>query len=216
MDSVCGRVMEEGEAGGGAGETDPFDVASAERLDFGVGVLFGEIEGVDVGFGGVEGHGESPYAAEGSCLEDFFWVQRADDGGEKGVRDNEAKAGEADGVYRWEDDLAGLIAAKEGRKSRVIDDRECIAGVEGVLPDAAPELDDVATSFRVCQANRCQLHKIAEHGNDVAGVDSVAARFWRRFFFHLDDLFVWSGLCGFSHTRWTEMREDCRDRQGAW
>ena len=70
----------------------------------------------------------------------------------------------------------------------MIKDGERIAGVEGVLADAATELDDVAAGLRVGEANRRQFHEVAKHGEEVAGVDSVAARLWRRLFFHLDDL----------------------------
>ena len=185
VDAAGGGMAEEGEAGGGAGEADPLLVAFAEGFDLGVGVLFGEIEGVDLGLGGVERHGEGADAAKGSGLKDFFWAERADDGCEKGVGNDKAKAGEADGVDRREDDLAGLVAAEEGGEGGVIDDGERIAGVEGVLADAAAKLDDVAAGLAVCEANGCQFQEIAEHGEEMPGVDSVAARLWRRFFFHL-------------------------------
>src|SRR5271156_873663 len=67
----------------------------------------------------------------------------------------------------------------------MFDDREGIAGVEGVLADAAAKLDDVPARLLVCEANGCQFNEIAEHGEDVAGGDSVAARLWRGVFFHL-------------------------------
>ena len=182
MDARCGRVVEESEAGGGAGEADPLLVAFAEGFDFGVGVLLGEIEGVDFGLGGVERHGEGADAAKGSGFEDFFGAEGADDGGEKGVGDDEAQAGEADGVDGGEEDLAGFVAAEEGGEGWVIDDGERIAGVESVLADTAAELDDVAAGLAVCEANGCQFEEIAEHGEEVPGVDSIAARLWGRDF----------------------------------
>jgi len=67
----------------------------------------------------------------------------------------------------------------------VIDDWESIAGVEGMLADAAAKLDDVAAGLTVCEAKGCQFQEVAEHGKEVPGVDSIAARLWGRFFFHL-------------------------------
>lgn len=52
-----------------------------------------------------------------------------------------------------EEDLAGVGAAEEGGESGVIDDGEGIASVEGVLADAAAELDDVTAGFFVGEAN---------------------------------------------------------------
>jgi hypothetical protein len=66
----------------------------------------------------------------------------------------------------------------------VIDDRERIAGIEGLLANAAAELHDVAASLAVCEANGGQFKEIAEHGEEMAGIDSVAARLWGRLFFH--------------------------------
>ena len=215
MDAVCRGVVKEGEAGGGAGEADPLLVAFAEGLDLGVGVLFGEIEGVDVGFGSVEGHGEGADAAKGSGLEDFFGVECADYGCEKGVGNDEAEAGEADGVDGGQEDLAGFGAAEEVGEGRVVDDWEGVAGVEGVLADAAAQLDDVAAGFTVGEANGRQFKEVAEHGEEVPGVDSVAARLWRRFFFHLGSA-EWSALCGFSHTGAGPSRMCCGEGQDAW
>ena len=67
----------------------------------------------------------------------------------------------------------------------MIDDRESIAGVKGMLADRAAELDDVATGPTVCEANGGQFQEIAEHGKEVPGIDSIAARLWGRLFFHL-------------------------------
>jgi hypothetical protein len=49
----------------------------------------------------------------------------------------------------------------------MIDDRERVAGVEGMLAHAASELDDVTTCFAVCEANGCQFQEIAEHGKEM-------------------------------------------------
>jgi hypothetical protein len=43
----------------------------------------------------------------------------------------------------------------------------------------------VAACLAVCEANGCQFEEIAKHGEEVPGVDSIAARLWGRFFFHL-------------------------------
>jgi hypothetical protein len=67
----------------------------------------------------------------------------------------------------------------------VIDDRERIAGVEGMLADRAAKLDDVAARLTVCEANGRQFQEIAEHGKEVPGIDSIASRLWGRLFFHL-------------------------------
>ena len=159
MDAVRGGVAEEGEAGGGAGEADPLLVAFAEGVDLGVGVLFGEIEGVDLGLGGVQGHGEGADAAEGSGLEDFPGAECADDGCEKGVGDDEAEAGEADGVDGREDDLARFVTAEKCGESRVIDDRKRVAGVEGVLANAAAKLDDVTPGGLCSRGERLPVQR---------------------------------------------------------
>jgi hypothetical protein len=67
----------------------------------------------------------------------------------------------------------------------VIDDREGIAGVEGMLADRAAELDYVAACLTVCETNGSQFQEIAEHGKEVPGIDSIAARLGGRLFFHL-------------------------------
>jgi hypothetical protein len=67
----------------------------------------------------------------------------------------------------------------------VIDDGEGIACVEGVLADGAAKLDDVTACLTVCEANGRQFQEIAKHGEEVPGIDSIAARLWGRFFFHL-------------------------------
>ena len=67
----------------------------------------------------------------------------------------------------------------------MIDDRKRIAGVEGMLADGAAELNDVAAGLTVGEANGCQFQEIAEHGKEVPGIDSIAARLWGRLFFHL-------------------------------
>ncbi len=201
VDAGGGGMVEEGEAGGGAGEADPLLVAFAEGFDLGVGVLFGEIEGVDLGLGGVERHGEGADAAKGSGLEDLLGAERTDDGCEKGVGNDKAEAGEADGVDGREDDLAGFVAAEEGGEVGVFDDGERIAGVEGMLADAAAKLNNVAAGLAVCEANGCQFKQVAEHGEEMPGVDSVAARLWGRIglggISGIDE-FSW-GLSGFSH-----------------
>ena len=180
VDAGGGGVVEEGEAGGGAGEADPLLVAFAEGFDLSVGVLFGEIEGVDLGLGGVERHREGADAAKGSGLEDLLGAERTDDGCEQGVGNDKAQAGEADSVDRREDDLAGFVAAEEGGEVGVFDDGERIAGVEGMLADAAAKLNNVAAGPAVCYANGCQFKQVAEHGEEVPGVDSIAARLWGR------------------------------------
>ncbi len=191
MDAFCGWMADEGEAGGGAGEAYPLLVTVAEGFDLRFGVLFGEIEGVDVGLGGVESHGEGADAAEGAGLEDFFGIERADDGCEKRVGNDKAEAGEADGVDGREHDLAGFVAAEEGGESRVIDDWKSVAGIEGMLADAASELDDVTPGLPVREANGRQFQEVADHGEDVTGVNSVAARLWGEVFlsFRLNGFF---------------------------
>src|ERR1700692_4248655 len=102
-------MVKEGKASRGTGESNPLLVAFAEGFHLSIGVMFGEIQGVDLGFGGVEGHGEGADPAKGSGLVYFFGAERAHDGCEKGVGNDEAKAGEADGVDGGEDDLAGFV-----------------------------------------------------------------------------------------------------------
>src|SRR5258708_2310550 len=130
MDAGGSGMVKEGKAGGGAGEADPLLVAFAEGFDLGVGVLFGEIEAIDLGLGSVERHGKGADAAKRSGLEDFFWAERADDGCEKSVGNDKAKTGKTDGINRREDDLPRFVAAKELCEGWMIDDRERIAGVE--------------------------------------------------------------------------------------
>jgi hypothetical protein len=43
----------------------------------------------------------------------------------------------------------------------------------------------VAACLTVYEANGCQFEEIAEHGEEVPGIDSVAARLRGRLFFHL-------------------------------
>jgi hypothetical protein len=43
----------------------------------------------------------------------------------------------------------------------------------------------VAACLAVCEAKGCQFQEIAEHGKEVPGIDSIAARLWGRLFFHL-------------------------------
>ncbi len=185
VDAGGGGMAEEGKAGGGTGEANPLLVPFAEGFDLGFGVLFGEVECVDVGIRSIERHGERADAAKGSGFEDFLWAECGDDGCEEGVGDDEAEAGEADGVDGREDDLAGLGAAEEGGERGVVDDRKRISGVEGLLADAAAKLDDVTPGFFIGEANSCQFEEIAQHGEEVPGVDSVAACLWGRRFFHL-------------------------------
>jgi hypothetical protein len=185
MDAVGCRMVEEGEACGRAGEPDPFAIAFAEGFYFGFAVLFREVEGIDVGFGRIEGHGKSADSAKGPGFEDFLRLERADDGGEQGVGNDEAETREANGVDRRKDDLAGLVAAEKCRQVGVFYDGEGIAGIEGVLADTAAKLDDVTASLAVCQADRRQLHQIAKHGEEMPVIDSIAARLWGRFLFHL-------------------------------
>jgi hypothetical protein len=185
MDAGGGGVVKEGKAGRGAGEANPFFVTFAESFHLCLGVLFGEVECVDLGVGSVECHGERADTAKGSGFKDFFWAERAGDGCEKGVGNDEAQAGEADGIDRREDDLAGFVAAKKCGECGMIDDGERIAGVEGVLADGAAKLDDVTACLTACQSNGCQFQEIAKHGKEVPGIDSIAARLWGRFFFHL-------------------------------
>jgi hypothetical protein len=58
----------------------------------------------------------------------------------------------------------------------------------------------VAACLTVCEANGSQFQEIAEHGKEVPGIDSIAARLWGRLFFHLRLFVSRSALCGFSHT----------------
>jgi hypothetical protein len=46
-------------------------------------------------------------------------------------------------------------------------------------------LDDVAACLTVGEANGCQFQEIAEHGKEVPGIDSIAARLGGGLFFHL-------------------------------
>jgi hypothetical protein len=185
VDVGGGGMVKEGKAGRGAGEAHPLSVAFAEGFDLGCGVMFGEVKCVDLGVGGVEGHGKGPDATEGSGLKDFLWPERANDGCEKSVGNDEAEAGEADGVDRRQDDLARFVAAKKCGECGVIDDGKRVACVEGVLAEGAAKLDDVTARLAVCEANGRQFQEIAKHGKEVPGIDSIAARLWGRFFFHL-------------------------------
>ena len=180
VDAGGSGMAEEGKAGGGAGEADPLLVAFAEGLDLGVGVLFGEIEGVDLGIGGINRNSEGAEGEKGSGLEGLRGEEGTDGGCEKGVGNDKAQAGEANSVDRREDDLAGFIAAEEGGEVGVFDDGERIAGVERMLADAAAKLNNVAAGPAVCDANGCQFKQVAEHGEEVPGVDSIAARLWGR------------------------------------
>jgi hypothetical protein len=54
-----------------------------------------------------------------------------------------------------------------------------------MLPDGSAKLDHVTARLTVCQAKGCQFHEIAEHGEQVPGIDSIAARLWGRLLFHL-------------------------------
>src|SRR5258705_2952912 len=159
-------MVTEGKAGRGTGEANPLFITFAEGFHLGLCVIFGKIEGVDLGLGRVERHGEGADAAKGSGLKNFFWAERADDGCEKGIGNDETKAGEADGVDGREDDVAWFIAAKEPGECWMIDDRERIAGVKGMLADAAAELNDVPACLTVGEANGCQFQEIAKHGHE--------------------------------------------------
>src|SRR5277367_3314727 len=56
MDACRRGMAKEGKACGGAREANPLLIAFAEGFDLGFGVLLGEIEGEDLGVGGVQGH----------------------------------------------------------------------------------------------------------------------------------------------------------------
>jgi len=81
----------------------------------------------------------------------------------------------------------------------VIDDWERIASVEGLLTDVAAELNDLGARLLVCETNGCQLDEVAKHGEDMPGVDFVAACLWGRLFFHLGDLLVKRAVRIFSY-----------------
>ena len=59
-----------------------------------------------------------------------------------------------------------------------------IACVEGMLADAAAKLDDVLPGLSIGETDCGQFNQIAEHGEEMPGVDSVGARLWGRLFFH--------------------------------
>jgi hypothetical protein len=61
-------------------------------------------------------------------------------------------------------------------------------------------LDDVTPGLPVHEANGRQFQEVADHGEEMPGVNSVAARLWGRFFFHSGSTGSF-GLSGFSHTR---------------
>jgi len=54
-----------------------------------------------------------------------------------------------------------------------------------VLTDAAAQLDDVTAGGFVGKTDGREFHEVAKHGEEVPVIDSVAARLWGRFFFHL-------------------------------
>ena len=199
VDVGGGGMALEGKAGGGAGETDPLAIAFAEGFGLGGGGFGREVEGVDVGLRGVEGHGEGADAAEGSCFEDLFGREGADDGGEECVGEDKAKAGEADGVDGGKDDFAGGVAAEEGGEVGVFEDGEGVAGVEGVLAGVAAKLDDVTAAFAAGEVHGGEADDVAEHGEEVAGVDLVGSRLGGRLWFHSVGC-LRSAMCGFSHT----------------
>ena len=67
----------------------------------------------------------------------------------------------------------------------MINNREHVAGIEGLLSDVAAKLNDLGARLFVCETNCCQLDEIAKHWEEMPGVDSVAACLWGRLFFHL-------------------------------
>ena len=167
VDARGGGVIVEGKADRGAREPDPLLVAFAEGFDLAWGVLRRQIEGVDVGLRGIERHGESADSAEGSGLKDLSGAAGAGDGREQGVGHDEAQAGEADGVDGREDDLRGIVAAEKGRQGGVIEDGKRVAGVKGVLANAAAKLDGIAARFPAGGAHGYQFHEVADHGEEV-------------------------------------------------
>ncbi len=80
----------------------------------------------------------------------------------------------------------------------MVDDRKGIARVEGVLADAAAELDYVTARLAVGDVDGGQGEEIAEHREEVARVDSIGSRLRRRLFFHGGYV---RAQCRFSHTR---------------
>ena len=81
----------------------------------------------------------------------------------------------------------------------MVDDGKCIAGVEGLLADVAAKLNDLGARLLVRETNGCQLGEIAKHGEDMPGVNFVAACLWGRLFFHLGDLLVKRAVRIFSY-----------------
>jgi hypothetical protein len=91
----------------------------------------------------------------------------------------------------------------------VVDDGKGVACVEGVLADAAAELDYVTARLAVDDVDGGQGEEIANHREKVAGVDSIGSRLRGRLFFH-EWFYLPDSSDRFSHTgasavrsRWT-------------
>ncbi len=113
VNASCGGVALKCEASRGAGEANPLLVAFGESLYLGLSVFLGQVEGEDLSLGCVEREGDGADATKRSGLEDLFGTERAGDGGQQGVRDGKAEAGEADRIDGRKHNFVGLIAAEE-------------------------------------------------------------------------------------------------------